>query len=187
MTNPNYKPQKTPREVVTPEYVKQCLKYDSKTGTLTWKNRPKMHFPTERGWAIFHASYAGKETGCLDHKGYLVVLIGGRPYFSHRLAWAIAKGKWPDEMIDHVNGDRSDNRICNLREASRSENLMNSTLRKDNTSGVKGVILRHGKWCVEIKVAKKRHRVGYFDSLEEAKAAVEAARITLHKDFTNHG
>jgi hypothetical protein len=191
--NPNYKPQKTPREEVTPEYVKECFKYNPKTGVLTWKARPKSHFPTERGWHIFHASYAGKVTGCKDYKGYLVVLIGGRPYFAHRIVWAIMKGVWPSEMIDHINGVRDDNRLANLREASRGQNISNARIRKDNTTGVKGILkpvarANGGKaWRVGIRVGGKRHHIGYFNSMEEAEVAVRESRVKLHREFAHHG
>lgn len=188
-----YKAIKTPRSEVTPEYVRDCLSYDPDTGTLTWKNRPESHFPTLRGCRIFHAVYAGKATGCKDRQGYLVVLIGGRPYAAHRLAWAIMTGSWPSEMIDHVNGVRDDNRFENLRKATRAENRRNSVVRRDNTSGVKGV----GKpikradgsltWRAMITTDGVKKHVGYFPSLEKAEAAVKAAREKLHLEFTHHG
>lgn len=188
-----YKAIKTPRHKVTPDYVKECFEYDPSSGKLTWKERPPHHFPTDRGWRIFNRCYAGNETGSKDNMGYLIVLIGGRPYPAHRVIWAWMKGEWPPEMVDHINGVRDDNRWCNLRKATREENRWNSFIRKDNSTGVKGVgkpvIRADGRpaWRAVIRVNKVVKHLGYFASKEDAAKVVKEAREKLHGEFAHHG
>lgn len=191
--NKSYRAFKTPREAVTPEYIRECFEYDPDTGELTWKSRPRNHFPTERGWRIFHKSYAGKVTGCMDHMGYLIVLIGGRPYPVHRVILALVTGAWPTEMVDHINGVRHDNRLVNLRAATREENRHNTLVRKDSSTGVKGVgkprVRADGSlaWRASITAFKVKTHIGYFPTKEQAAAAIREARKKIHREFAHHG
>jgi hypothetical protein len=98
-------------------------------------------------------------------------------------------GAWPLELIDHVNGVRHDNRIKNLRLATHEENLRNSNMPSNNTSGIKGVSWHSAgrKWVAYVNVTKKRFNLGLFDTIEEAEQAVRAARELNHGKFANHG
>lgn len=93
------------------------------------------------------------------------------------------------KMIDHANSDCTDNRIENLRQCDDAENNFNSSLRKDNKSGVKGIYwkAKEQKWCALISTRGKRKHVGYFKELNDAIAALTAVRSELHKEFANHG
>jgi len=110
-------------------------------------------------------------------------------YQAHRLAWLYIYGKFPEHYIDHINGNKSYNRISNLREATASENNRNSILRKDSTSKVKGVhwCNRQMKWVASIKVDNKSIYLGSFSDLEKAKEKIMTVREKIHKEFTNHG
>ena len=112
--------------------------------------------------------------------GYRRVWIDGRRYFAHRLAWFYVHGEWPKDEIDHINGNPSDNRIGNLREASRSQNLMNTRLRSDNMVGLKGVTEFGCRWRATIKDAGKQRHLGLFDTPE---AAHDAYRCAAEKIF----
>nr|WP_175479900.1 HNH endonuclease signature motif containing protein [Paracoccus homiensis] len=106
---------------------------------------------------------------------------------AHRVAWAVIHGRWPNGEIDHINGDRSDNRLANLREVTKRENHRNMAIRSDNTSGVTGVYWARekGKWAAYIK-ADKMVALGRYDTFAEAVAARRAAEKVLGY-HPNHG
>jgi len=170
--------------------LRKLLDYNPETGVLTWRQRPLCRFPNLRAATSWNAKYAGKPTGNHDgYRGYLWVRIEGRSYKSHRVAWLIVTGKWPSAMIDHINNDPADNRFCNLREASRSENSRNRKLNTDSVSGFKGVRWRAARrrWEATIRVEGKLHRLGRFDTAEEAHEAYCKAARELHGEFFNPG
>ena len=103
-------------------------------------------------------------------------------HLAHRLAWLYVHGEWPAEEIDHLNRVRSDNRISNLRLATQAENKQNTSLRRDSTSGHKGVSWhkRDKKWVAEIKLHGKKHYLGYFNNINDAIAARKSEESRLH-------
>ena len=173
------------------DLLRQLLDYDPETGILTWKPRTVEMFENndKRICATWNTRYAGKEAlGNLTNCGYKRGAILSHNYLAHRVAWAIFYGKHPDKEIDHINGDRSDNRIANLRDVSKSENQRNATIRSDNASGFTGVCWHKdvNKWIASIFVQKKNIYLGIFENIEDAKAARKAAEreYGFHK---NHG
>lgn len=117
---------------------------------------------------------------CTD--GALQTSYKGRTYYVHRIIYLMHTGHMP-EMVDHINTIRTDNRIDNLRAATRSQNNANAKIRKDNSSGIKGVAMHKGKWRARITVNKKQIHLGYFDTAEEAERCVDMARKTHHGQF----
>jgi hypothetical protein len=113
--------------MITQKQLKELLSYDSNTGVFTWIKKTSNRAPV------------GNVAGYLNHDGYVYIKINNKIYSAHRLAWLFTNKAYPENMIDHINGNRSDNRICNLREATRVENAYNQKKQKNNTSGVKGV------------------------------------------------
>ncbi len=126
---------------------------------------------------------AGSVAGRKNSAGYIDIQYHGRRYAAHRLAWLLVHGRWPSNQIDHINGERSDNRLSNIRECTHAENHQNRALRSDNKSGCPGVYwAKHAsKWCARIKVkGSPRRLIGYFDSVETASDAYLAAKRELH-------
>ena len=141
----------------------ELLSYEPESGSMTWRL-------ARRGTAA--GTPAG---GSWGSKGYIGVCIDGRHYFAHRLAWFYVSGDWPPQQIDHINGNRSDNRIENLRLADQSHNNANSPKRQRNRSGFKGVSLHKGRWRAAITKGRKSTHLGYFDTAELAHEAYAAA------------
>lgn len=159
----------------SPEVLRQLLRYEADTGKLFWLPRSG-----NQRWNSLHAgNEAFTSTG--SH-GYKRTTIFGNVYVAHRVAWAIQTGQWPTHEIDHVSGERSDNRWANLREATKSQNMHNSRKRKNNTSGAKGVSWDKGagKWMAFITVNRKRHNLGRFKNIADAAEAYKAASERLH-------
>ena len=161
------------KELPSPELLRKLLRYEPDTGKLFWMPRsgeffdPKGKRSSEGCAANWNARYAHKEAfTALDGWGYFMGRIFNKPYKAHRVAWCILHGSWPKNQIDHKNGIRTDNRICNLRDVNQSENSRNSKKRSDNTSGAAGVCFdkARGQWTV--RICNKQY--GRFDDLSDA-------------------
>jgi hypothetical protein len=153
------------------ETLRGLLDYDPDTGIFRWRvqlsNRVKV----------------GAVAGSVNNEGYIHIKIDGTLFKAHRLAWLHFHGVMPTHHIDHINGNRADNRIANLRDVSRSMNLQNQTRpRTDNTSGYLGVSLdkRVKRWRALIMVNGRKQHIGLFDTPEAAHAAYLAAKLQLH-------
>lgn len=156
------------------EDVAKLLACDLQTGDVTWKVKRN-----SRAGCVKPGHPAGWDTD----DGYRTVTVMQRDIKLHRLVWAFANGRWPEGRIDHVNGNRTDNRPDNLRIASATHNSQNHHgLRPDNTSGVKGVYRdrRRGTWCAQIHVNGKHRYLGSFSRIEDAAAAYREGRRTHH-------
>lgn len=155
--------------------INSLLSYDATTGILIW-NKP-------RGGSAKQGSIAGN----LDKDGYLVLKLKGITYRAHRVIWYMHYGTDPGELlIDHKNCKPADNRIDNLRLVDFRNNATNRGNRSDNTTGVKGVSLKNGKYVARVTINKIRKFVGNFHSLESAKVAIEEYRIQ-QGEYANHG
>ena len=155
---------------LTQEYLKEILSYDTETGLFTWKQRTAYRLKV------------GDIAGCLDDLGYVKITIKYTRYGAHRLAWLYCYGEFPPLEIDHINRNRSDNRIDNLRLADRCLNTQNTNMRSNNSSGYRGVSYykANGKWKAQIRSNKKWHNLGYHDTPELASGAYEEAKRKLH-------
>jgi hypothetical protein len=145
------------------------LRCDFDNGFLYWKN--------SRG-----SKKAGSLAGNIRSDGYFALQIDGKKYLTHIVIYAMFYGFWSDQELDHKNRDRSDNRISNLRTATRSQNIFNSTgrLRK---APFKSVQFRNGKWRARISVARKRIHLGYFPTAEEASEAYQIAAVRYYGEY----
>jgi hypothetical protein len=149
------------------------LSYDPATGHFMWRQR-------RGGRAV-----AGAEAGSINNRGYRWICIDGCLYLAHRLAWLYVYGVWPSAEIDHIDGDPANNRLANLREATRAENGRNLRRRADNTSGAKGVCFEKsvGRWRASINVNGSQRHLGYFNTVKDATAAYDAAALRHHGEF----
>jgi HNH endonuclease/AP2 domain len=164
--------------MITSEILRKNLSYDSCTGVFIWLDRPWLK-------SNLNAKYRGKIAGFVNKVGYRYIHIGGALHLAHRLAWIYVYGGQPPRFIDHMNGQKDDNRIKNLRLATKSQNGMNRGAQRNNTSGFKGVYWHKqvGKWNAYIKLRGRRHSLGLFEDISAAAAAYRAAAHRLHGEF----
>ena len=159
------------------EYLMECFIYDPNSGDLIWKYRPVEHFKNQRGYKCFNSNFANKKAGTENH-GYLIIKLDGTLYRAHRIVYALVHGDCPNNFeIDHINGDKLNNKISNLRLASRNQNMKNIKIYKNNTSGFIGVrwYKKYNKWTA----SAGRKNLGYFYLLEDAvKARDEYVKST---------
>ena len=143
--------------------IRRILDYDPDTGVFRWREH-------------FKLNYVGAVAGCSMSSGYRRLGIAGKRYYEHRLAWLYTYGIWPTNQIDHINNVKDDNRICNLREATVSQNHANKSKYKGEL--LKGVKKHpHGKFSARISINNKEKYLGIYDTEEQAHAAYcEAAQ-----------
>lgn len=153
------------------------LSYDPSSGLFFWKIKRKKVNP-------------GDKAGSVDGKGYVKIVFRRKRFSAHRLAWIYFHGSINnDQHLDHINGNRSDNRMCNLRIATQLENVRNKKMQHNNKSGFKGVC-RHKKnnnFVASIGVDNKNIHLGCFSTAEEAHAAYCEAATKLFGAFANFG
>lgn len=162
------------RQALEAEKLNELFRYED--GKLFWKIQPSRRIK------------AGSRAGGADPRGYRSIRLQNKNIREHRVIFVMHHGYEP-EIVDHINGDKSDNRIENLRAATKSLNVMNSKRAVTNTSGVKGVCWVKGesKWHASVVVNKKTVWGKYFTCLSEAAEAVKQARAMFHGEFANHG
>lgn len=159
-------------------YLLQRLDYCPETGILTWK---QWHAPPN-----FNSRFAGKEAFTTVERGYRQGRIDNRLLYAHRVIWRMMTGETPHD-IDHINGDRGDNRWVNLRAVTRQENLRNKMLSPRNKTGTPGVSQAHwGAWQAYIRTGGRNLCLGSFKTKPEAVAARKAAERVLGY-HPNHG
>jgi len=176
------------RELPDAAYLRECLDYDPETGVFRWRERPLSHFVSARGRWQWNPKHVGKIAGSLDPLGYRLIGIKGVLLRAHRLAWVLMRGGPVPSEIDHIDRDPDNNRISNLRAATRSENMGNTPMRRDSTVGAKGIQRQpNGRFQAVIRHKNMRFCVGTFDTVEEASAARKKAAAFLHGEFARDG
>ena len=147
--------------------LKDALHYDALTGVFTWlkptSNRVK----------------AGARADNVGNMGYVRVGIKSKRYLAHRLAWFYTHGVWPENEIDHINRNRQDNRLANLRCATSKENKRNTGVRSNNSSGITGVSWdkRRSLWRAQTRINNEKVYLGIFKTKEEAATAYQQAIV----------
>ena len=168
--------------------LQELLEYCALTGNFRWKERGAHWFQDAKIMKMWNKKWAGKPALNARHNaGYKYGNLLNTPTLAHRVAWVMATGEIPDE-IDHINGDRSDNRLTNLRAVSRSQNRKNTKLPITNTSGHLGVrwVENKQKWQARIQVDKREKHLGYFGTIEAAINA-RACANKMYGFHANHG
>ncbi len=163
--------------------AQRIFRYDAASGVLTWAERGQNEFASAWAWTVWNKRFAGKPAGNAGGVGYRKVRVGRSNYSIHRIAWLMVHGEFPS-VLDHINGNRSDNRLSNLREVTVAENNRNASRRRDNTSGHSGVSWDNQRkyWVAFIG----RRKLGRFHRLTDAIAARKAAELA-HDFHMNHG
>jgi len=166
--------------LINQERLRDVLHYDPDSGDFTWLN------PTS--FRVRIGDTAGYHHKTPDGKTYIQTAVDGDKHYAHRLAWFYMTGEFPVDQIDHINGDGTDNRWCNLRQVTHRENSKNQKLRSTNTSGVTGVYwdTKREKWCASITIKGKTVSLGRFDILSDAVDARSRAEIE-YGFHENHG
>lgn len=164
--------------MITYEEVREV--FDYKDGHLYWKkswedDKRKTH------------KTIGSKAGTKQSAGYIQITYNGKLYLAHRLIFLWNHGYLP-RVLDHIDGDKLNNKIENLRGASYSENQFNRKMNSNNTSGYKGVTWHEPskKWVAKLRHDKKLFHIGVFTDIEEAAKAVKLKREELHKEFARH-
>ena len=183
------------KQLPSPEILRKALRYDQATGELYWRKRAPNLFTSGKYSAERKCNMWNNKNGNMRAftaikvgSGYLYGRIFGKAYYAHRIIWAIFYGVPPSGDIDHINGDKTDNKISNLRDVSRSTNCRNAKRSKSNTSGTTGVYFgsREKAWVAQIYADGHNIRLGVFDNIESAISARAKAEIE-HCFHKNHG
>jgi hypothetical protein len=162
---------------LTAAKLRELIDYDPNTGVFTWRVR------------AYRSKYKqGSPAGTKQSKGYLTIGVLGRSYLAHRLAWLYVYGEWPTKQVDHINQDKLDNRIANLRQATNKENHQNEGLSSNNTSGYKGVgfFKRTRRWRAHITTDGVTRHLGFFSTIDGAIAARKNAEAQIHPFSSNY-
>jgi hypothetical protein len=162
--------------MIDAEYARSRLAYCPLSGRLVWKH-------WDRARPQWNGRHAGKVAGTPNGPAHISVVLDGKHYLAHRLAWLITYGELPPGEIDHVNGDSVDNRIANLRLADRTQNARNIGPRKNNVLGVKGVRRLRGRFIAECTVDRKAYYLGSFATVAEASIAYNQFASEAHGSF----
>lgn len=156
--------------MITQEELKKQLTYDEKSGVF--------NFNINKG-----GMKKGDIAGYTQKDGYIAISVNGKQYKAHRLAWLYVYGYLPNHHLDHINMIKDDNRLSNLREATRSQNHMNRSVYSNNKLGVKGVHMVGKKYRALIKKDGKQICLGIFDSLSKARQTYKQASKKMHGEF----
>jgi len=150
--------------------------FENRDGALYWRK------------TISTMARAGRKAGCTNSRGYLVVGLNYKKYLIHRLIW-VMHGNDPVAVIDHINGNTTDNRIENLRASTHTENMCNAKRSRRNTSGIKGVSWNKSsrKWIGSVWYQQKMYKTPAFEIKEQCAEAVRMLRLELHGEFACHG
>jgi len=160
---------------ITALRLQETVRYDPITGIFTSM--------IDRGKKVKE----GQELGFLEPTGYMQIRIDNRTYRLHQLAWLYMWAQWPEGIVDHRNGDKSDNRFCNLRDVTHRVNNQNKRrATASNSLGILGVspVSKSGKFLAQIKYGGKQRRLGEFSTPEEASAVYLAAKRQHHEGNT---
>lgn len=155
--------------MITASDLRDALNYDPESGEFTWA-RPKSN-----------RMKPGDRAGAPNNLGYVLVTLGWKKYRAHKLAWLYVTGVWPTFEIDHIDGNRGNNRWSNLRRSDRTLNTLNQRDARSHKSksGVRGVVIKSDGYEARITVYGEARNLGKFETADEASAAYESARLAV--------
>lgn len=173
------------------ETLRQLFSYEYETGLLRWNPRPVSFFPDARAHKSWTTQFCGEVAGSVfmgrDGKYYREITYKKEKWRAHRVIWKMHHGTEPPEILDHIDGDGTNNRIENLREATIHQNGWNVRKSSRNKSGYKGVSFNKEKnrWRSAIRIMGKDILIGYYKTPEEASVAYQKAAMAYHAEFYN--
>ena len=175
-------------ENYTKEFADEIFRYDQETGNLFWRKRDRKHFSRDIDWKMFNTRFADTQISHVNDGGYICVRFNGKQTRAHRIIWLMVHGYWPENQIDHIDGNRLNNRIKNLRCVTNAENSMNRKTIRSN-SGYKGVhkLKNSDKYIATIKKGYTHYNLGRYDTAEEAHAVYCAKAKELFGEYANFG
>jgi len=175
------------RDLPDSDYLNECYTYNPGSGVLTRKERPEKHFKSLAACKSVNKRFAGTTSNIPCETGYYITSLDYKYYLSHRIIWKMVHGEDPG-FIDHIDGDRTNNRISNLRIVSRKENAMNRAVQRNSSTGIHGVTInrRGKKYDVYIKIDKVRTYLGSTKDLFEACCLRKSAEFSMGF-HPNHG
>lgn len=159
---------------MTMDLINDLLSFDHETGMFFWRVDVKK----SRG------ARKGVRAGAIRSDGYVTIKIRRKGYYAHRLSWFLHHGEWPKSALDHINGNPSDNRICNLREATWTQNACNRPMQSNNKAGLKGVGKIGKRFRSRIRIHGKEIHLGSFPTAELAHESYLKAAKELHGEFS---
>ena len=170
------------------ETLRQLFRYDVETGKLYWLERnPSMFkdgfYSAKQTCARWNSINANNECGCINKNDYVAIRINRKKYYAHRIIWALFNNEKEEVEIDHINGNKQDNRIVNLRKVTRTQNNWNARARKDSSTNVRGVYPYKNKWRASITVNEQRIYLGDFFEFEKAVAARKDAELKYYGEY----
>lgn len=173
--------------VITRELLLDLLLIYPAIGVMVWKKRSRQYFKTDAAMNRWNARYAGQHAGGLVGRGYIELGLFNKKFKAHQIIWFVVNGYWA-KMLDHIDHDRTNNKIGNLRECTVAENNRNMSVSSRNTSGHVGVSWSEArqKWRARIRVDSKDKHLGYFENIQDAVNARVAAN-KKHNFHPNHG
>lgn len=160
---------------ISQEGLKELLNYDPLSGVFSWR------------CSVTNSVRTGQQAGSLHSSGYRNLQLNLKTYREHKLVWLYVYGTYPTDNLDHINGIRNDNRITNLRLATRSQNSCNRGKGSNNSTGFKGVTPVNDKYRARVASCKKYFNLGTFPSAELAHQAYCKKASELHGEFFNAG
>jgi hypothetical protein len=163
--------------------LREMFDYDPESGEIRYRHRPRNYFSDEQSFKRWNTLFSGTVAKSQTRRGCIVLSIRGVTYLAHRVAFKIHHGIEPPLVLDHINRDPSDNRILNIRAATPSQNTMNSTIRSDTRTGVRGVSIWKDQFCAYVYVNGHQHWLGTFQTIEQASKIRELAARKLFGDF----
>ncbi|WP_396622949.1 HNH endonuclease [Marinobacter sp. W-8] len=154
--------------MITQKYLKECLHYNPDTGILTWLERPAHHFKTKLSQKRINSRFAGTQAGCTaeTHKDYIkhFIRIDSKLYTTSRVIWLYMTGNWPENNVDHIDGDPTNNRWENLRDVPQAVNLKNKAVYKNNKSGITGILIKpNGKYLAYYSKDNRQYQRTFSD------------------------
>lgn len=174
MAAPNYT-----KYLALEDYFRATMRHDDATGRVRWRE------DVSTAGVGGKSRKAGQAVGCITKDGYWQGCIKNNSVYMHIVAWFLVHGSWPDGQVDHINGDKTDNRMANLRVVSHAENIQNQrTANRRNAIGVLGVSKAGNRFRAHIRKSGVDYDLGSFDSVEAAHAAYVQAKREMHAGCT---